>query len=574
MNKGISLFKRLLGGNLAVSFCALLVGCCVSILIYFTSINNNRIWISITAALALTLLLRIIYNFIIQPIMANLTKAQIITILLVSAFLSLLLILNISMDHHFPAPFNDGVLLSLILYPIAFTIFFFLVAGYYGPFPYTSALIMFWFLVLLVYWPGIIGNVNIREIGKLEEGIIDNWHPVIFTLLLGSFTKLFSTMASFLIFQIVCMGAAIGWGFSFLESKGADRRVLWLLAIVIAILPSNFISLITLTDDIIYSIALLAITIVTIKIVFSKGAWLKETKNIIGFVLLGLLASTLRYNGIPAVGFTLVCLLIFFPSIWKNILAVIGMITIGYFLINGPLFDIIGVERVAEGHFDNILLHHISAHVEADTPLEDNQRAYLDSLYPIGEWSYSCCMNSEMLRKTGFNEETFHANSALNKKISLDLLIKDPVVNLRHLLCASDMVWNVSGNCGILYPRMEQTKGIYYWTRSNSSEYVEDSKFPELVDPLSRLRIAIDNNKLLNTLIWRPALYLYLAILSVMVFIFRNRIKGSLIILSPLIGQSAFLLAFNRQQNFRYQFCAVIIGLFLLGLTVIPKRSK
>ena len=97
---------------------------------------------------------------------------------------------------------------------------------------------MFWLFILLIYWPGIIGNVNFREISKLSEGTIDNWHPVVFTLLLGLFTQIFSTMTSFLIFQIVCLGAAIGWGFSFLESKGADRRLLWLLTIVIAILPS------------------------------------------------------------------------------------------------------------------------------------------------------------------------------------------------------------------------------------------------------------------------------------------------------------------------------------------------
>jgi len=433
---------------------------------------------------------------------------------------------------------------------------------------------MFWLFILLIYWPGIIGNVNFREISKLFEGTIDNWHPVIFTLLLGFFTKLFSTMTSFLIFQIVCMGAAIGWGFSFLESRGADKRILWLLTILIAILPSNFISLITLTDDITYSIALLAITIVAIKIAFSQGAWLKESKNIIGFALLALLASTLRYNGIPAVGFTLLCLLIFFPDIRKNTLSLIGVIIVGYFLINGPLFDVIGVERVAEGHFDNILLHHISAHIDVGTPLDDDQKTYLDSLYPLGEWGYSCCMNSEMLRKPGFNEETFHANSALNQKIVFDLVVKDPGINLRHMLCASDMVWNVTGNCGILYPRMEQTRGIYYWTRSNSSEYAEDSKFPGLVDPLSRLRIAIDENKLLTILIWRPGIYLYISILSVLIFLIRNKIKGSLIILSPLIGQSAFLLAFNRQQNFRYQYCAVIISLFLLCLTVIPKKSE
>ncbi len=564
-----------MGGSPAVSICALLVSCCVSIILYLANVENtNRIWIAIAAVLMLTILLRISYDLFIQPIIYKLTKFQIATILLVSAVLSLAFLFTISINSQISAPFSGENFLRLILFPISFAIFFFLIAGLYGPAPYTSALIMFWLFILLVYWPGIIGNVNFREISKLSEGTIDNWHPVVFTLLLGSFTQLFTTMTSFLIFQIVCMGAAIGWGFSFLESKGADRRLLWLLTIVIAVLPSNFISLITLTDDITYSIALLVLTIVAIKIVFSNGAWLKDTKNIIGFALLALLASTLRYNGIPAVGFTLVCLLVFFPKMWKNTLTLIGIIVIGYFLINGPFFDLIGVERIAAGHFDNILLHHISAHIDADTPLDDDQRTYLDSVYPLGEWSYSCCMNSEMLRKPGFSEEIFHANPALNQQIALDLLIKDPAVNLRHMLCASDMVWNVTGNCGILYPRMEQTKGIYYWTRSNSAEYAEDSKFPTLVDPLSRLRIAIDENRWLNILIWRPALYLYMAILSVLIFVFRNRIKGSLIILAPLIGQSVFLLVFNRQQNFRYQFCAVIIGLFLLGLTAIPKRSE
>jgi hypothetical protein len=433
---------------------------------------------------------------------------------------------------------------------------------------------MVWLLILLIYWPGIIGNVNINEINNLFAGNLDNWHPVIFTLLVSSSTKLFSTLTSFLIFQIVCLGAVIGWGFSFLESKGVKKNVLWVLTIVFAILPSNFVSIISLTDDIPYSIALLAITIMLLKIVDSDGAWLKDAKNMAAFALLTLFASTLRYNGIPAIGFTLFCVLLFFPNFRKNALKLIGIIIIGYLLINGPLFDVIGVNRTAEGHFDNILLHHISAHIDANVFLDNEQKEYLNSLLPLNEWSYSCCTNSRMIRKPDFNKEKFYANPSLNKKIALDLLIQSPTVNLDHILCASDMVWNITGNCEVAYSRMKTIRGNYYWTNSESPEYAENSKLPSLVEPLSRLWIAGDKNQWLNILIWRPAIYLYLSILSVLIFYLRNKNIKSLIILSPIIGQSAFLFAFNRIQNFRYQYCAVLIGLFLLGLVFIPRKSN
>jgi hypothetical protein len=124
-----------LGGSLIASVSTLLVSCCVSIIIYLTSINNsNRILIAIIAALVLTLLLRFLYNLIIHPILAKLPRLRIITILLISALVSLVLILTISMDHQFPAPLNEGYLLRLILFPTVFAIPS-LIAGFYGPAP-------------------------------------------------------------------------------------------------------------------------------------------------------------------------------------------------------------------------------------------------------------------------------------------------------------------------------------------------------------------------------------------------------------------------------------------------------
>ena len=236
--------------------------------------------------------------------------------------------------------------------------------------------------MLLVYWPGIIGDVNIVAVNEFFAGQIADWHPVVYTLMLGEVIKLFSTVSVFLLIEIAVLGLVLGWGFAFYEKLGVNRKILWILTLVTAFLPANILSVITLTNDIAYSIVLTALTIMVLKIVFSKGAWLGRKQNWIALVLVSLLSILFRYNGIPAIGFTLIALLIFFPDQRKILFIAAGSVILGWVLINGPVFSLIGVNRVSEGQLDNILLHHISAHVNAGTLLDPDEKQYLDSLYP------------------------------------------------------------------------------------------------------------------------------------------------------------------------------------------------
>jgi hypothetical protein len=480
-----------------------------------------------------------------------------------------------TISHKFPPLADDGLILRIILFPILFAILFLLAAGFYGPIPYSSALILFWGFILFIYWPGIIGNVNLTDINNLFIGNIDNWHPVVYSIIAGIITKLFFSATGFLLFQIAAYGLVIGWGFSFLESEGANKKILWALTILIAILPSNLLSVISFTNDMLYSVALLALTILVIKIIFSNGIWLEKTRNIVIFAIAALISMTTRYNGIPAVGFALLCMLLFLPTQRINLLKASGLIVLSFFLINGPLFSILGVKRVTEGQLDNILLHHIGAHISAGTALSPEEFDYLNSLYPLEEWknSYTCCTNLTVVNNPEFNDKVYQQNSALDRRIAFDLFVKSPLVDFSHTLCASDLVWNVPGSCPISRPNIERTNGIYYWTRSNSPEYTEQSLLPGLVIPLSKVINTVDADTLLYTLVWRPALYLYLAILSVVIFCFRNKSWKSLMILSPLMGQTLFLFAVNRVPNFRYQYCAVLIGAFLLSM-IFLKRNK
>lgn len=481
----------------------------------------------------------------------------------------------ISAQYDFSPILFEGSIVRLLTIPVFFIFFLALLLGLFSPIPYTFMMCFIWLITLLVYWPGIIGDVNLVAVNELFAGQLANWHPVVYTLMLGALIRLFSTVSVFLIIQVFALSLVIGWGFAFFEKLGVKRKFLWILTFITAFLPANILSVITLTNDIAYSIALAALTIMVIKIVFSKGLWLEKTRNWIFFIFVSLLSIFLRYNGIPAVGLTLLALLIFLPDQRKIIYMISGAVVLGWVLLNGPIFTLLGVNKVSEGQLDNILLHHISAHVDAGTLLDPDEKQYLNSLYPLEEWDYSCCTNKAMWTKPEFDKQRFHDNSAVNKKIAVDLFIKAPMVEIRHTLCAGDLVWNIPGRCEIDHLFISNYDGRYSWTRSYFPMYKEDSKFPFLVKPLSDLLNLFEENTFLSILVWRPAIYLYLSILATLFFYFKTRMSRVFLILAPIFGQSAFLFFFNRTQNFRYQYCAVLIAIILIGLLCVPlKPSK
>jgi hypothetical protein len=445
-----------------------------------------------------------------------------------------------------------------------------LLLGFYSPIPYSFLLLSVWVVVFLVYWPGNIGTVSIAAVNDLFAGQLGNWHPVFYTLMLGAIVNIFSTATLFIVLQILAASFVLGWGFAYFDELGVNRKILWGLTFVTAILPSNLLSIIKLTNDITFSILLVAITIMTIKIVVAKGKWLEPPAHWVSLVIVCFLAMLIRYNGIPAIALTLLALLIYFPNQRKiTLFSIILIITI-WALVNGPLFDLMGIQKTSQGHLDNIILHHISAHVDAGTPLDPGQQAYLSTLLPLDQWKYSCCSNKPVLFQSGFDVDTLHKNSKINRKIALELILKDPAVEINHILCASDLVWNITGRCDLEHPVITAGENRYFWTDSHLPQYREDSKLPFLVNPLSELFGQVNTNRLLTTIFWRPAIYLYLSLIFTLIFYFRTKIKLVFVVLAPLLGQSIFLFLFNRTQNFRYQYCAIPICLILAGLIFIP----
>lgn len=476
-------------------------------------------------------------------------------------------------EQEFSPPAYENLLIRILLFPIIFIILLLLINGLFSPAPYTSIMLLGWLLVYLIYWPGIIGSVSIEAVEELLSGHPANWHPIFYTLLLTFATKFLASASAFLVLQILSLALIFGAIFKDLEHRGIRKSVLVILSIITTVLPTNFLPIITLTNDIPYSIVLLAISFMAFKIVISKGAWIEKPLHRILLGIAAALAILFRYNGIPAIFLFFLTFIILYPKKWIQIITILALAVALVFVVNGPLSNALNVTNETEGHLDNIFLHHISAHVANGTYLTEEESSYLDTLLPIEDWRYSCCDNSAMWGNTGFDREAFHANSSYNRSLALALFLRNPKLELQHMICASDLVWNIVDGCAIKHSSVAIKEDNYYWTRSHYPDYLENSLLPNLVPPLSRAISFLNTNPAISTLLWRPAWFFYLAIIGSLVFIKRiGSIRGALPI-SPALGQSLFLLLFNRVQNFRYQYCIVPIGIFIFALIFYKPQS-
>lgn len=466
----------------------------------------------------------------------------------------------------FPLLSSENLIIRLLSLPLIMLVLFVLACGLLSPHPYACIMLAVWLFAYLLYYPGIIGSVNILAVDDLLQGHPTDWHPLLYTLLAAFNIKYLASASSLLVMQFVSLALVFGRAFTFLQEKGVSKAILLTLSLLIALLPNNFLSMILLTNDIPYSIALLALTFLSFKIVITNGKWLDQSSHLLLLSLTASLAILFRYNGIPAVAFFFLCLLLLYPKYWLRSLLCAAVVAGMWFVVSGPLSTGLNVSKRTEGHFDNILLHHISAHLAEGTPFTEEESAYLDQLLPLDQWSYNCCTNAAMWANDNFDREAFHANSAYNQQLALSLFQRAPGVELSHMLCASDMVWDTVGGCPIEHPVIEWNKGSYYWTGSYFPEYRESSFLPSLVNPVSNLINRLEDSPLASALLWRPAWYLYLAIIGGLLFARRFKSPRALLVLTPILGQSLFLLLVNRVQNFRYQYCAVLVAWLLLAI--------
>jgi hypothetical protein len=442
---------------------------------------------------------------------------------------------------------------------------------------YALPMVLVWTIYLLVFYPGILSSDSIhqwRMITGLEP--ISDWHPAIHTLMMWLLTRIWASPAVVAVVQIVTLSLVAAWGIRGLEEWGLPRWGAWLMSLLFAISPVNSTMVITPWKDIPYAISLFALFLIIFRVVLSEGSWMDRPWRWVSLGLVGAAAGLFRHNGVAVVSVILLVMLVVYRRHWKPLLKGVGLFILVWAVVTGPVYSLAKVVRMSDTLRDTIYLHHFGAHVVAGTPLTDEEREYFNALKPITEWKYYCCNVSPLFYDPDFNGELFKANRSKHLRIFLDLALRDPKVEVQHLLCSSSLVWKICNDCGFLAHAILTVDGKYQWVDPNPLGLKEASLLPGLVTPLAALSVMLSLPPWVAW-VWGPAIYLYLALTMVMVFALWRKSWKMLLIGLPALVQSAILAVINISTDFRYQYSVYLMGVFCIGLLIMmaskPKKK-
>ena len=436
---------------------------------------------------------------------------------------------------------------------------------------YTLPMIVVWGVTLLAFFPGMMSTDSNDQWGQILYGQLNDTHPVFHTLSMWLVTRIWFSPAAVVIAQILFLSLSVAWGIRLLEEHGLPPWAAWLLAAIFALAPLNANMVVVLWKDIPYSTSLFLFSLMILKIALTQGEWLKKRLSWVWLGLAGLCVASFRHNGLPIPFVIFPLLLLVYRRWWKPLLGGMVLTIILYGLIQGPFYKSLNIGQRPLGFVQEIMLHHISAHIKNGQPLSTSDQILADSIFPRGQWKYDSCTSLSIQFSPGFSGLRSSINGPAIQELFLNLAIKEPLIELRHLQRISSIVWRAPGFCGAntLVP-LNQTK----WISVFPVKYIqENSLIPSIQKPFAQFLISVRDNPDLTLLI-APVVYLWLGIYSTVVLAIRKKDWRILFFIFPVVIQSAFLAIINVSDNYRYYYASYLTGLLGIGLLILSMSPR
>lgn len=453
---------------------------------------------------------------------------------------------------------------------------------------YAFPLILWWGVYLFVFYPGLMSSDSFDQWHQSSTGELNDHHPVSHTLTISLLRMIWDSPAVLPIFQILSLAIIAGVVLVLMEKNGANRKLLWVILVLYMLSPANSFFMITLWKDVLYSITFLAMFICFYQIILSNGEWLKNSRNIVLLVISALLMGLYRHNGSYTAWLSLGLLAIFFPAGRKKTLMILLAVFALNWLITGPLYSQLNMKPKSVLPYISVPAHHIAAHLDANTPLTDDEKILLNELRPIKKnWEYTCeALTTIFWPQNGewFNSKVLEDKEKLKDflLLSIKLMRRAPTVDIRHTVCMTKIGWR------ILQPKNSyntiETVPLYY--QADGFSLIEENNAgishlvtsPEIEWELVKF-YKVSKSKEWNWLFWRPALYTYLFILGVLKISTRKRKPEFWLLLIPLAVQIVLMLMLAPGQFVRMYYPVIIVSLlftpyFLFGISRETKNQS
>jgi hypothetical protein len=421
---------------------------------------------------------------------------------------------------------------------------------------YTLPMITVWGIYLLTFWPGILGYDSISEWDQVVKGVFSDTIPAFHTLLVWILTRFWFTPTVVIVFQIFSLSLVVAWGIWILDAQGLPSWVAWFISGMFAVAPINGHMVVFMQKDTLYSICLLLLSLIFLRVIFTKGNCWRSRGFLILLVLSLLGVSSFRHNGMPVAFISPLVLIIFFSKYWRQLTKCMITLLVLYLFIHGPAYQWVNVEP-AKVFKQQIWLHHIAAHYVEGSDFSTNEKVLYGKIFGHTELQYSCCNILTTTRSLGSV-----ANATEIFPLMVSLILKEPAIEIKHQVCAGAIIWEVPNRCGIL---IDEPASPGVWINKYIPYFNENSRIPSLSLVLSELFLKFRFDTVVSILI-SPAIYFYLGLFCILIAAIRLRTLKIVLFYIPAAFQTFLLLIFNQAPELRYQYGVILIGLFSIGI--------
>ena len=278
----------------------------------------------------------------------------------------------------------------------------------------------------------------------------------------------------------------------------------------------------------------------------------------------------MRHNGFPVFIITLAILLCFYRTHFKRLLFVFILIFALHSVITGPVFKALDVVPSDPNEALSIPTQQFATIIINDGVLSDEQREYLDSIFPIELWKerfnpYNT--NPIKFSWKEYNREIIFDDFKKYLTTWLEVCLQNPKLAIEGFLTHTSLVWQIREPEKPGYTDTFVTN-VYLGNEQGIVNTVINPKFTH------GMRVYLTNTKeVLGSIIWRPATYLFMIILFTFVSYLRNDFKA-LFVSFPVLLNVASVMAALPAQDFRYLFSnTLMIYLTFIFMFLHYKKS-
>jgi hypothetical protein len=426
---------------------------------------------------------------------------------------------------------------------------------------YSIPIALVWGIYLLAFFPGMMSADSMVQWGQVLTGIFVDHHPAFHTFLIWLLTRIYPSPAIIAIAQIIALAFVAGLWFALFESLDIRRWVIWLIAFIFAIIPVNGTMVNTLWKDIPYSIAVLGLTLIILRIVYTKGTWIV---SITAQIILGVTAALVmlfRHDGlILGIGIQLL-LILAYPNKWKSWLVSGLVCAILYLGIRGPIYKWVGVEKSSNLEEASLSLYSIAAYA-----VQGSETDLLVSSIELTSQNWSCNLWTK-INPDRLNTDLNHSISPI--KIGANLIDRLPHVLSYYARCARSLEWVIWDPNG----EVRNASHVEVLDDPNPYGIQPDSKIPAMREWISNWVIKTSHDTNLNWFLWRPALFLYLNLFLSAVLIIRNHNLRFGLLSAPILIQSITFSIILAEPNFRYHYAVYLVSLISIPLFFSPPMT-